>query len=117
MTVLDSQYERQPLLSCCFSICPPIALMICAHAALTQGVHCTVEIWPHAFFLICMAHATGMALVGPPGRTCAPFWARVFEQIQTLMTCALQALGPILRKIPAMARAQQTASRCGCLAP
>ena len=28
MTVLDSQYERQPLLSCCFSICPPMALMI-----------------------------------------------------------------------------------------
>ncbi len=29
VTVLDSQYDRQPLASCCFSICPPIALMIC----------------------------------------------------------------------------------------
>ena len=29
VTVLDSQYDRQPLASCCFSICPPIALIIC----------------------------------------------------------------------------------------
>ena len=35
VTVLDSQYDRQPLASCCFSICPPIALMICR----TQNNH------------------------------------------------------------------------------